>query len=105
MLVRCSISIFVPIAISSVPPKSSARRLRRFPTLAPRILPKIENRKETKPMTEMEMSIDCKFVIPKHAKEMPIARASMLVAIASVNITISRVGENPSFSSEAVKCS
>lgn len=105
VVTRCSISILVPMPIRRMPPHSSAFRRRRFPIVAPNMLPSSEKRKDTRPMIRTGEMMLFRLSMPKQAKEIPTARASMLVAMANVRIINKCVGDGAGASLFSVKCS
>ena len=85
--------------IRTNPPHNSMRRLKRLPQNTPIRLPKVEMTKEVKPMMTMGERMEVKEFIPTKANDMPMASASMLVAMASVTTTFSLVGSKQHLSS------
>ena len=81
----CSISIFKPIPINMIPAHSSARMLMRLPHDVPMRHPMIENIKDTMPIMTIGNRIEAKVFMPTKTNEIPIAKASMLVATAKVS--------------------
>ena len=75
------------------------RRLKRLPQNTPIRLPNVEITKEVKPMMTIGERIEVKEFIPTKANDIPMAKASMLVAIASVTITFNVVGSKQHLSS------
>ena len=75
------------------------RRLKRLPQNTPIRLPNVEITKEVKPMMTIGERIEVKEFIPTKANDIPMANASMLVAIASVTITFNLVGSKQRLSS------
>ena len=65
------------------------RRLKRLPQNTPIRLPNVEITKEVKPMMTIGERIEVKEFIPTKANDIPMAKASMLVAIALSLIHIS----------------
>ena len=84
----------IPIIISIIPPHNSARSFRAMPQphLMPNNNPINDTANETNPMIPVGGRISEKSRMPKKAKETPMAKASMLVAIAMVN-TLNEVAE------------
>ena len=75
------------------------RRLKRLPQNTPIRLPNVEITKEVKPMMTMGERMEVKEFIPTKANDIPMANASMLVAIASVTTTFNLVGSKQHLSS------
>ena len=65
-----------------IPAHNSARRFTRFPKYTPIRHPMRENTNDTIPIIRIGKAILSQEVIPVQAKEMPTAKASMLVATA-----------------------
>ena len=70
------------------------RRLKRLPQNTPIRLPNVEITKEVKPMMTMGERMEVKEFIPTKANDIPMANASMLVAIASVTTTFNLVSSS-----------
>ena len=90
----CSYNILKPIRRRITPPINSG--LRRFtidlPHITPRMLPNIDITNEHAPMT-ISGKVSCSiFLYPRHAKDMPTARASILVATAKSSWLVSFEG-------------
>ena len=90
----CSYNILKPIRKRITPPIISG--LRRFtidlPHITPRMLPNIDITNEHTPMT-ISGKVSCSiFLYPRHAKDMPTARASILVATAKSSWLVSFEG-------------
>ena len=83
-----------PIIINMTPPHSSARSFRANPQphFMPKIKPAIDRANDTKPIIQMGERMAEKFRIPKKAKDIPMAKASILVAMAIVNTTFKLAG-------------
>ena len=75
------------------------RRLKRLPQNTPIRLPNVEITKEVKPMMTIGERIEVKEFIPTKSNDIPMAKASMLVAIASVTTTFNLVGSKQRLSS------
>lgn len=88
-----------------MPPQSSACSFLAYPqpNLIPKMSPHIDMTKETKPMMPTGGRISEQSRMPKKANETPMARASMLVATASVRTTLSLVGSKRSLQSSSLK--
>ena len=78
------------------------RRLKRLPQNTPIRLPNVEITKEVKPMMTIGERIEVKEFIPTKANDIPMAKASMLVAIASVTTTFNGVEAAFVFIAEAL---
>lgn len=89
-------STFTPIAISIMPPHSSARKrpAKALPNLTPRKRPNAVIAEDTIPMATRGYISDGSELYPMHEKDIPTARASILVATAKVRITLKRRGLN-----------
>lgn len=81
---RCSRRIFVPIKIKMTPPMMLADFSNFAPKRLPIFTPTMENTKVVRPMTNTELHNSTWM----QAKEMPTAKASMLVAMAKSNIVL-----------------
>lgn len=79
-MIRCSMSIFVPIPMSMSPPIISEREPTWFPHFFPNSTPRYEKRKVTSPIMRAGKSMSCVLAV----SDTPTARASMLVAIPRV---------------------
>ena len=75
-----------------IPAHNSARRFTRLPKYTPMRHPMRENTNDTIPMTRIGKEMLFQVVMPVQAKEIPTAKASILVATAKVKTTSSRVG-------------
>ena len=80
----CSTRIFTPINTSTTPPVNSAFDLYRLPKTLPILIPSADRIKVVMPIT----ATDIHRSTCKNAKDTPTAKASMLVAIASISITL-----------------
>lgn len=77
----CSSRIFIPIQIKIIPPNISIRRRKNLPKCLPKPTARNDNMNVTPPMMSTGVIMEM-FNIPKLT---PIASASMLVAIESIN--------------------
>ena len=91
----CSYNILKPIRRITPPINSGLRRFTiDLPHITPRMLPNIDITNEHTPMT-ISGKVSCSiFLYPRHAKDMPTARASILVATAKSSWLVSFEGSN-----------
>ena len=80
--------------ISMMPPHSSARSFRANPQphFMPKIKPAIDRANDTNPIIQIGERMAEKSRMPRKAKDMPMAKASILVAMAIVSTTFKLVG-------------
>ena len=81
---RCSTSILIPRQMSTAPPKNSAFDLYFTPNTLPTFMPAAEIINVVQPI----IAIASQILTWRNAKVMPIARASILVATATISILI-----------------
>ena len=87
-------SIFRPMRTRMTPPQRSAfrRRAKPHPKRMPNVSPIKDRANETKPIMPTGDRMVVTLFMPRKANDTPTARASMLVATASMSTTFRRVG-------------